>query len=165
VRRAEPIAGLGGILLLVSLFLPWYALDPNVALDGGTLVYRPGGYAVAAFTGWETFTIIDIVLAVLALLSILVPVLSVATSGPAKSIGSAVIASAVGWLAIVLVGFRLLDPPGSNASVDLRYGAWLALAGAVIAWIGSWMSMRDESTPGAKAPDVARRPAPPARAA
>ena len=25
MRRAEPIAALGGLLLLVSLFLPWYA--------------------------------------------------------------------------------------------------------------------------------------------
>ena len=25
MRRAEPVAGLGGLLLLVSLFLPWYA--------------------------------------------------------------------------------------------------------------------------------------------
>ena len=24
MRRAEPIAALGGLLLLVSLFLPWY---------------------------------------------------------------------------------------------------------------------------------------------
>jgi hypothetical protein len=87
-------------------------------------------------------------------------VVSAATSGPAKSIGSAVIASATGWLAILLVGFRLLDPPGPNALFDLRYGAWLALAGAVIAWVGSWLSMRDDSTPGAVAPDVPQRPIP-----
>ena len=43
---------------------------------------------------------------------------------------------------------------------DLRYGAWLALAGAVIAWVGSWLSMRDDSTPGAVAPDIPQRPLP-----
>jgi hypothetical protein len=161
MRRAEPIAGLGGILLLVSLFLPWYAIDPGLAFDGDTLVLaQGGGLAVIDVTGWQAFTVIDILLALLALLAIFVPVISVTTSGPAKSIGIAVIASATGWLAILLVGIRLLDPPGTNSAVDLRYGAWLALAGAILAWVGSWLSMRDESTPGAVAPEVARRPVP-----
>jgi hypothetical protein len=160
MRRAEPIAGIGGVLLLVALFLPWYALDVNFAADGATLIQRH--ILVTGdppeFTGWQALSVTDILLALLAVPAILVPVISVATSGPAKSIGIAVIASATGWIAIVLVVFRLLDPPGG--SLDLRYGAWLALAGAILAWVGSWLSMRDESTPGAVAPDVPRRPVP-----
>ena len=65
MRRAEPIAGLGGILLLVSVFL-----------DNG--VGR----------------VVDVILALLALLAIAVPVVSLVTRGPAKSIGTAVLASA-----------------------------------------------------------------------
>jgi hypothetical protein len=161
MRRAEPLAGLGGILLLVSLFLPWYGVDPNVALDGATLVTQ-SLYAVEDVTGWQAFTVIDVLLALLALPAILVPVLSVASSGPAKPVAIAVIASAIGWLAVLLVAFRLVFTPDDMA---VRYGAWLGLAGALIAWIGSWMSLRDESTPGAVAPDIPRRPAPPAAAA
>jgi hypothetical protein len=154
MRRAEPIAGLGGILLLVSLFLPWYGFAQPSSLS---ILRALGPENVSA---WQAFSGIDLLLALLALGAIAVPVISVATSGPAKAIGSAVIASATGWLAILLVGFRLLDPPGPNGAIDLRYGAWLALAGAVIAWVGSWLSMRDESTPGAVAPDVPVRPIP-----
>ena len=33
MRRAEPLAGLGGILLLVSLFLPWYGVTPTRSRD------------------------------------------------------------------------------------------------------------------------------------
>ena len=40
MRRAEPVAGAGGLLLLVSLFLPWYALDTSFAMDGATLVQQ-----------------------------------------------------------------------------------------------------------------------------
>ena len=47
---------------------------------------------------------------------------------------------------------QLFDDPG--------LGVWLGLAGALLAWVGSWMSLRDESTPGAAPPDVPRRPAP-----
>jgi hypothetical protein len=140
MRRFEPVAGLGGLILLVSLFLPWYGSK----------------------SGWQALTVIDVLLALLALLAIAVPVVSAAASGPAKPIAVAVLASAFGWIAVLLVAIRLVFPPDD---LSARYGAWLALAGALIAWIGSWMSMRDESTPGAVPPDVPRRPAPPAAAA
>jgi hypothetical protein len=142
MRRAEPVAGLGGLLLLVALFLPWYG---------------PG-----SATGWQALTVIDVLLALVALLAVAVPVISATTRGPAKPVAIEVIASAIGWLAVLLVAIRLVFPPDD---LSLRYGAWLALAGALIAWIGSWMSLRDESTPGAVPPDVPRRPAPPATAA
>ena len=145
MRRAEPLAGLGGLLLLVSLFLPWYRLqDPSLQV-------------AEDFSAWQALAVIDVLLAILAVPAILVPVLSLARRGPAKAIAIAVIASATGWLAIVLVAVRLVFPPDG---LDLRYGAWLALAGALLAWVGSWLSMRDESTPGAAAPDIPRRPAP-----
>jgi hypothetical protein len=135
MRKAEPIAGLGGLILLASLFLPWNAHE----------------------TGWQAMSVIDVVLALLALLALAVPVTSVATQGPAKAIGTALLASAFVWPAIVLVAVKLLSDSGS--------GAWLALAGSIVAWAGSWFSLKDESTPGAAVPDVPRRPAPPAQPA
>jgi hypothetical protein len=148
MRRAEPLAGLGGIALLVSLLLPWYG--PPAA---GWVSYGPGDDVPD--TAWESFAVIDVLLALLALLAIAVPLVSLATRGPARSIGTAVLASALGWIGVLVVAFRLLDNPG-----PLRIGAWLALAGALLAWVGSWLSMRDESTPGAAAPELPRRPAP-----
>ena len=74
----------------------------------------------------------------------------------------AVIASATGWLAIVLVAFRLIDAPVDG--LELRYGAWLALAGALHRVGRQLAEMRDESTPGAvRVPTsraVRRRPRP-----
>jgi hypothetical protein len=113
VRKAEPIAGLGGLALLVA-----------AVLDFGVL---------HAF------------LAVYALLAIAVPLATLLTKGPAKSIGTAVLASAFGWIAVILA---------------LIATDWLAVAASIVAWVGSWLSMRDESTPGAKAPTVPRLPAP-----
>src|SRR3954452_16322395 len=135
MRKAEPIAGLGALLLIVSLFLPWNAHE----------------------TGWEAMSVIDIVVALLALLALAVPVTSVATKGPAKAIGTALLASAFVWPAIVLVAVKLLS--------DSDSGAWLALAGSILAWLGSWFSLKDEPPPAAPAPDVPRRPAPPPEAA
>ena len=74
----------------------------------------------------------------LGLLALAVPVVTLTTRGPAKSIGIAVLASAFELDRHVLALIRVLG--------DSSTGAWLALAGAVLAWVGSWLSMRDEST-------------------
>jgi hypothetical protein len=150
MRKAEPLAGLGGLLLLVSLFLPWYQVDvvETAATEHSRTLH---------FTGWTIFDVTDVLLAALALLAVAVPIASLATRGPAKSIATAVLASALGWIAVVLVLFRMLVTP---YDLELDYGIWVGLAGATLAWVGSWLSMRDESTPGAVAPDLPRRPAP-----
>ena len=122
MRRAEPVAGIGGIATIAGVLL-----SDGVGVTGVLLI-------------------------ALGLLALAVPVVTLTTRGPAKAIGTAVLASAFGWIGIVLALIRVLG--------DSSTGAWLALAGAVLAWVGSWLSMRDESTPGAAAPDITRRSAP-----
>jgi hypothetical protein len=121
MRRAEPLAGLGGL-----------------ATIAGASIAGPG--------------VTGVLLILLGLLALAVPVTTLATRGPAKSVAAAVLASALGWIAVVLALIRVLGDPGA--------GDWVALAGALLAWVGSWLSLRDDSTPGAVAPDVPRRPAP-----
>jgi hypothetical protein len=158
MRRFEPVAGLGGIVLAVSLFLHWYK-DTTVVFQDNlaepVLAVYVGG---SEYTAWQAFAVVDILLAIVAALAIAVPVVSLLAKGPAKPIGLEVITSVTGLIGVLLVGFRLLDPP--NGAFDLRTGAWVALAGTLIAWIGSWMSLRDESTPGARPPEIPRRPVP-----
>ena len=166
MRKAEPVAGVGGILLLVSLFVTWY--DGSVKVSGPQSAGVGVGFREAS--GWEVFTVVDVLLALAALVAIAVPLVSAFTRGPAKSIGIAVIASTVTPLALLIVLFRILFPPDVEpitieqitATVTLSpgLGAWLSLAGAVIAFAGAWFSLRDESTPGAVPPDVPRRPVP-----
>jgi len=152
MRLAEPVAGLGGILLFGSLFLRWYGGGELPAAQGDLIPFGP-----ADVTGWQALTAIDVLLAVLALLAIAVPLVSLLAKEPAKPVAIAVIASALGWLAVLLVAVRLVFPPDDLSPL---HGVWVALAGAVFAWVGSWLSLRDESTPGAVAPDIPRRAAP-----
>jgi hypothetical protein len=143
MRKAEPIAGLGGMLLLISLFLPWYARGSEPAL-----------------TAWSAFAVADIVLALIALLALAVPAVSAIARGPAAPIATEVASSVLAAIAVLIVAFRFVFPPGDELSLDV--GAWVGLVGALLAFAGSWLSMADESTPGAVTPDVPRRPAPPA---
>src|SRR4051812_31703379 len=126
MRRAEPLAGLGGIALFVSLFLTWFESGVAVRTVGAGGSERTDVLGSASLSGWQALTVVDILLALLALLALAVPLTSVATKGPAKSIGTAVLASAFGWIAILLVLFRIVFPPFDEAARST--GAWVALA-------------------------------------
>jgi hypothetical protein len=181
-RLSGLVAGAGGALLAVSLFLTWYGVEPLLGDPDGlaaslldpeppdgrneaTLAY---GVSVATGTtsGWQSFAVTDVALALAAAVAIAVPLVSLRARGPARPIAIAVVASTVTALAAALVAVRMLFPPGPDEFYGVEFvttpaiGAWLSLAGALVAFLGSWLSMRDESTPGATAPDIPRRPAP-----
>ena len=61
----------------------------------------------------------------------------------------AVLASAFGWIPLLITLLQLL----------FGDGGWVSPLAALVGWVGSWLSLRDESTPGAVA-----SPARPARA-
>jgi hypothetical protein len=162
MRRFELVAGLGGVVLAVSLWLTWYEFVPppvdQPPPDGEILGFLTTYTGDFTTTAWQSFAVIDVLLAIVALLAIAVPIVSVGAKGPGKPIGLEVIASVTGLIGVLLVALRLVDAPGDD--LELRLGAWIAFAGALVAWIGSWLSLRDESTPGAVAPDVPLRPVP-----
>jgi hypothetical protein len=164
LRPADVLAGIGGAVLLGSLWLHWYGLDAGALIRGddshstGWTLYAPlGGYGA---TAWQAFSVIDVLLAIAALLAIGVPVSSVLARSPAMPVAFALLATVGGAIAVLLVLYRIVDQPGSNALVAVKAGAWIGLAGAVITLVGSWLALADDSTPGAVPPQVPRRPAP-----
>jgi hypothetical protein len=172
LRPYDLAAGLGGAVLFVSLFLHWYGFAfGGMARDEGLAQPLLIAASSASVTGWRSFTVIDILLAAIAVLAIAVPLVTAVTEGPAKPVAIAVLATTFTPLAVLLVVFRLIEDPfsleveGFELSPSLQVGAWLGLAGALIAFVGSFGALKDESTPGAVLPDVPRRPAPPATAA
>jgi uncharacterized membrane protein len=142
LRPGDVVAGAGGVVLLVSLFLHWYGLDAH------------------ALTAWRAFSVTDVLLAAGALLGVAVPVVTAIAGGPAKPMASDVLAVLGGALAVLVILFRLIDQPGDNRLVTVEAGAWVGLAGALIQLAGAWWAMSDERTPGAVPPTVPRRPAP-----
>ena len=80
MRRSEPIAGLGGAALVVAALLHW---------------------------GEDMGAVQAVVLILFGLLFLAVPVVSLATSGPAKAVGTAVLASAFGWIPLLITLIQL----------------------------------------------------------
>jgi hypothetical protein len=164
LRPADVLAGVGGIVLLGSLWLKWYAFDAHALVPRNDFSSDGVLNLLNTFspdlTAWEAFSVTDVLLALFALLAIGVPLTSALARGPAKPVAFTVLGSVGGVLAVLLVLYRLLDQPGSNALVAVKAGAWIGLAGAVLTLLGSWLAMADDRTPGAAPPQVPRRPAP-----
>jgi uncharacterized membrane protein len=150
LKPGEIVAGAAGVLLMVSLFLPWYSV--GVELPGA-------GRLVARISGWEALTVIDVLLAIAALCGIALLVAQATARRPDLPVTLSVISTVVGIMATLLVLFRLIDAPAPS---DRAIGIWLALLGAAGVAAGGWRSIADERNRGVPERPVEARPAPPA---
>jgi hypothetical protein len=158
LRTGEWIAGLSGVALLVSLFLPWYHRGP-VACIAVVGVKCPNP---RRFTGWEALSVVDVVLAFVALFAIFTWVVTVSQRTPAVPIAADSLLTLFAIVATVVVAIRVADMPDLGRAVDRSGGGWVALAAAVGTLLGGSLAMRDQrrSRPG-KSTDLTGRPAPP----
>ena len=141
------LAGLGGVLLAVALFLPFYThdtarterefLEAIDAADNQPLVsFATTDGPVAS--AWRVFSVVDLALAAVALLAV------VAVFVPRLRLAAALAATA----GVGLVVFRIVDHAGPDGFRGLSFhpspttGAWLALAGALVAAAAGWASVR-----------------------
>jgi hypothetical protein len=110
------VLALGALALLVGLFLDWYG-DLNA---------------------WDAFELADVLLAALAVAAIAgaVGLISPDTDYLDKRLLPWIVA-----IAFVVVATELLNPPPAAGGQDLRTGAWLAFAGAVVMVLGTVLSL------------------------
>jgi hypothetical protein len=139
LRAADLIAAAGAVALLLSAaVLDWYS----------------------GATAWEAFSVLDVVLAALALVPLGLAIAQASRSSPAIPVLLSVLTTLAGALAVLLIGYRMLNEPGPDDAVALGIGAWVGLAAALAIAGGGWASMRDESMPGRSLPPVDDLPAP-----
>jgi hypothetical protein len=121
----DRLAAIGGIVMLVALFLPWYSVDGK------------------DLTAWEAMAFDDVILAVTAVLAIAAAF--VVSLRALSSISVAITSMAIMPAAVCLVVtvYRLVSPaPSGDASLEV--GAWLALAASVAIAVGAWNGANDE---------------------
>jgi len=128
VRTGEMVAAAAGVLLLVVMFLPWYGLRGREE----------------TLTAWGAFSVVDLVLALTAVLAILLLVVQVVGRGPAGPVALGVVVGVLSIVAFVLVAYRILNQPGPNEFVSVRAGAWLGLLATAVITGGTWVSISDE---------------------
>ncbi len=146
LTTGDIVAGVGGVVLLISLFLPWYGVSVDVA----------GFSASESGSGWEALGFIDILLFLIAVVAIAVVAARAAGVLPAEVPASEVLLAA-GALAVLLVLFRIIDIPVDGDlpdGVDLsrKVGVFIALIGAAAVAYGGWRTNTESPAVGPARP-------------
>jgi hypothetical protein len=165
LRRGEVIAAVGGILLLIALFLvDWYSAGASVTLPLGATVKVQGNFGAWDGEGFFGF-IANLIILAAAIAAIALAVLTATSRTVALPVAASAITAALGIAAVVMVLLRMLFQPGPNDLIDLKGGIVLALVASALVAYGGWDSMKEEGTTFDAARDqlqsrYARRPAP-----
>jgi hypothetical protein len=122
LRLSEWAGALGGLGLLVASFLPWYSA---------------GGQNV---TAWQAFSVTDILIALAAFFSLSVAISVVGKISVSYPVAGSTVATLFGAIALVLIVYRVIDPPGDG--LDVEYGAWIGLVSALAATYGGYLGMQ-----------------------
>jgi hypothetical protein len=149
---AYAISALGGLGLLLSLWLPWYSFRiPASVLNQaeqagsqfgalGPLIQRGADLlrqlGPQHLTAWDVFHQIDVALALAGVVA--AGLAALALTGRATGV-SPVIAVA-GAIAASLILYRLLKPPGPSEILHPAWGLWFALAVAGAIVVGGLLS-------------------------
>jgi hypothetical protein len=138
LRAGEWLAAISGIALVASLFLPWYGPE--------------------SVSGWESMTVIDVLLAFVAASGVLLAVVTATQRVPAVPVALSALISLFGFAGVILVLIRVLDVPSWAGGRE--WGLWLGLAGAVGIVAGAMLAMREEIRPAAARIEIESIPAP-----
>lgn len=132
VSKSELIAALGGILLGIGIFLPWYV--PNK--DNRNAVVANSRDAVSA---WDAHTILRfffLAAAIAPLILLYIVVRDHELSWPRGEMTAVVAIAAFGIIGYLGIIDRPGDPPGE---IGLGIGWFLAMAGVILMAIGGAM--------------------------
>ncbi len=145
--RGEIIAVVGGVVLAISIFLPWFALGNSHALLNGCR--GPN----SSCTGWNSMTILRFLLLAAAVAPIILA--WIILRGHALSWPRGELTAVVSIAALTFIIFRgLIDRPGTpSGEISIDFGWGVALIGGLLILAGSiWRSR--ESAARRKPPGV-----------
>ncbi len=141
----EKIAGVSGVVLILIMFIfKWFGLKANF-----------GGLASAEVTrnAWGSFGFIDIILFVTALAAIALFLIAASDQDLELPVPLSAIVAGLGALCVLLVLFRLIDPPNfsdvslpSGIDKTRKIGAFLGLINVAVLTYGAYLAMQEEGT-------------------
>jgi len=147
LSMGEKIAGASAILLFVFMFFDWFTVDVSGGNNLFSASVSEGGSA------WDALDVIPIflMLAIIAALVVVVVRLSDAVFEPPISLNA--IVTILGGVGVILILYRIIDPPGDSGSVqglsvDISpaFGIFLGLIAAAGIAYGGYRAMQEEGT-------------------
>jgi hypothetical protein len=136
LSQGQMIAAVGGIALLVAMWLPWVGVS-GPALPAGV----PGGVDTSTSQNiWEGSTL-DIYLLIAGVVALL-PALFALTDSAAEFSFVSAATLLLGTVAVILVAaFLTVDFPDG---ADRKVGAFVGLGGGIVIAIGGFRAMQEE---------------------
>jgi hypothetical protein len=128
VRTGEIVCGAAGIVLLASMFLGWYSVSGR---DD-------------SLTAWGAFSVVDVLIAIVALLGIALALSEVVGRGPALPVALGVVTTTLSLAGTLLLAYRILNQPGPNDLIGVEAGAYVGLLATLGVFLGAWLSLSDE---------------------
>ncbi|HEU5142465.1 MAG TPA: hypothetical protein VFU04_04825 [Solirubrobacterales bacterium] len=138
----EKIAAVSAILLFIFMFFDWFGVESGV----------PGFSGAVGVEGnaWDWLDVIPLFLMVAIVAAIGVAVIRLTEADLELPISLNAIVAALGTLAVLLILYRIIDPPGGGGvegvEVDttLKLGVFLSLVAAAGIAYGGYSAMREE---------------------
>ena len=136
LSQGQMIAAVGGIVLLVAMFLPWVGTS-GPSLPAGL----PGGIDTSTSENIWKGSSIDIYLVITGVVALLPALLAVTDSSEEFSFVSAA-TLLLGLVAVILVAaFLTVDFPDG---ADRKIGAFIGLGAAIVIAVGGFRAMQEE---------------------
>lgn len=135
LRFGDWVMGIGGLAVLLVMFLDWYEVPTP---DGST-----------GFNAWQSFAVNDVILALAAVMAIATVVLTATQPTAAVPLALASLTTLVAIISAVLVTIRMIWPPDLVEGLETgrETGAWLGLVATAALVGGCLASIRDERSP------------------
>jgi hypothetical protein len=148
LRHGEWIAGVSGAVLFVSLFLDWYS----------------AGHGAVTANAWDSFSVTDVLLAVVGLAGIALAVAVGSQRSPSMGQATGALTVPVAFVAAIVVVIKALSLP--DGADGREAGLYIGVVATLGVLVGAWRSIGDQSFPkGASARvEVTPLPAPKPRA-
>jgi hypothetical protein len=145
LRTGQMVAAIGGVVLLIALlFLNWYGVGGSVDTPFGDISV---GADFGAWDGQEFLgTIANLIILAAGIAAVGLALLTATSRTVALPVAASALTAGLGIAAVVMVVMRILFQPGPNEVVDLKFGIFIALIGALAVAYGGWQSMQEEGT-------------------
>jgi hypothetical protein len=133
ISFGEMVAGVSGLVLLIVMFFPWYGQKE-----------LPG-----TVNAWQAFHFIDFLLFLVVVVAVGMVVVRAAAAMPSDlPARPGLIVAGAGALAILLILFRLLDPPGFGVFEDTtrKIGVLLGLLAAAGIAFGGYTAAAERTS-------------------
>jgi hypothetical protein len=124
LRLGELVGAVSGLGMLVVSFLPWYSAGGEKA------------------TAWQSFGGIDLVMAAAAIAALSVAIVVVTRLSVSYPVAGSAVSALFGGLALILIAYRLINPPG-GADVGREIGPWLGLVAAAGVTLGGYLGLQE----------------------